>query len=191
MNKENTINELQDLLENYATTYEIEAQYREHMLSFLKSSDDPIYSSNQAGHFTASAWVLSHDRQHVLLTQHAKIGKWFQLGGHIEPEDSSFIDACLREATEESGITSLSSANTFVLDIDIHDIPEYKGIPQHPHYDVTCYFVAPAQAKAIKNAESTQLQWIPLDQVKSLTDDPAIHRMVEKTLELETYKDHA
>ena len=175
------IKELTDLLNQYITSYDIEESYRQEMLALLKNEDDVLSGENTKGHFTASAWVLSHDLTHVLLTQHAKIGKWFQLGGHIETIDSSLFKASLREATEESGIQGLSVDDTFIIDLDKHPIPEYKGIPTHPHYDVTCFFVAPENARIQMNIESTQLEWIPLSEVRALTQDAAIHRMVEKT----------
>nr|WP_082295226.1 NUDIX hydrolase [Moritella viscosa]SHO18266.1 NUDIX hydrolase [Moritella viscosa] len=181
MNESNIKSELKLHLDQYSSEYAIEKQYRKEMMTFLASSENPFYSNNVKGHFTASAWIVSSDLQHVLLTQHAKIGKWFQLGGHIEEFDKSFIGACLREAIEESGIQSLSLDDAFILDIDIHPIPEYKGIPQHPHYDISCYFVAPEGAKAVRTAESKQLKWVPIEQIKSLSDDAAINRMVEKT----------
>ena len=184
MSDSNIKNELKSRLSQYKSDYVIEEQYRKEMMTFLGSNENPIYSNNEKGHFTASAWIVSSDFQHVLLTQHAKIGKWFQLGGHIEKSDKSFFDACLREAIEESGIQSLTLDEAFIIDIDIHSIPEYKGIIQHPHYDITCYFVAPENVKAIKNTESKQLKWVPIDQVKSLTDDDAIHRMAEKSLDI-------
>jgi 8-oxo-dGTP pyrophosphatase MutT (NUDIX family) len=176
--------EILRILESYQTDTLIEQKYKNEMLEFLTESDNPLYMSNQKGHFTASAWIVSADHKSALLTEHAKIGKWFQLGGHIEENDSSFLAACLREAEEESGIHGLSLHNSFIIDIDVHTISEYKGIPEHPHLDITCYLLAPEKANVIKTAESKNLQWVPLSEIKSLTDDLAIHRMVDKTINM-------
>ena len=181
MNSLTVKNDLEEILLNYSTESSVEIQYKQKMLNFLRSNENPIYLTNTAGHFTASAWVVSHDGKSVLLTEHAKLGKWFQLGGHIEEQDSSFLNACLREAIEESGIVGLTLDGSFIIDLDIHEIPEYKGIKSHPHFDVTCYIVAPEDAKVTISQESKNLKWVPLTEVKALTDDEAIHRMVDKT----------
>jgi 8-oxo-dGTP pyrophosphatase MutT (NUDIX family) len=176
------ISEINTLLSNYNPQNETEKQYKARMMAFLNNSNNPLFSDNEKGHFTASAWVLSSDSQSVLLTEHTKLGKWFQLGGHIEKSDDSFVSACLREATEESGIVGLCIDDAFVLDLDIHTIPLYKGIAEHPHFDITFCFRAPENAKTVTSMESLNLEWVPIVQVKSKTDDAAIARMTDKTL---------
>ena len=128
MNSLNVKNDLEEILSDYSSESSVEIQYKQKMLNFLRANENPIYLTNTAGHFTASAWIVSHDGKSVLLTEHAKLGKWFQLGGHIEEEDSSFLNACLREAIEESGIVALTLDGSFIIDLDIHEIPEYKGV---------------------------------------------------------------
>ncbi|WP_237387851.1 NUDIX hydrolase [Xenorhabdus sp. Sc-CR9] len=172
--------EIKKLLANYSTEYLIELLYINEMMALLEVSQ-PFDSKNVAGHFTASAWILSHDKSKVLLTKHAKLGKWFQLGGHIEPTDRTFLDACVREATEESGIVGLSKADAFIIDVDMHPIPENYLMPEHPHYDISMCFVAPKDAEIVCSPESLQLSWVPVSEVGGITDDAAILRMVSKT----------
>jgi len=176
--------EVKTLLENYSLGYEIENEYRHIMLDFLEQDKDPFSRSNKNGHFTASAWLLSADLLYVLLTKHAKIGKWFQLGGHIEKTDVSFLSACLREIREESGIVlpKQSIANSFVIDIDIHLIPQTDEMPEHPHYDITvCFVVERENSHVIRSKESLLLSWITLDKISTLSHDAALLRMVSKT----------
>ncbi len=75
-------------------------------------------------HLTASTLVLEpRPATHVLLTLHAKAGRWFQLGGHCE-DDATLADAALREVAEESGLAAddLALDPTPVL-LDEHAVP--------------------------------------------------------------------
>lgn len=175
-------NEIYSLLKNYQTDYEKEQEHKLNMLSILQSRDDVLFETSKFGHFTASAWVLNHDKTKVLLTLHAKLNRWFQLGGHIERSDKTFLDACLREAQEESGIQNIAADGAFVIDIDIHSIPENPKTAAHLHYDITLCLIADKHAETALSKESTKLEWIPISEVKSITDDPAVVRMAEKTM---------
>lgn len=175
-------NEIYSLLENYQTNYEKEQEHKLNMLSILQSRDDVLFETSKLGHFTASVWVLNHDKTKVLLTLHAKLNRWFQLGGHIERSDKTFLDACLREAQEESGIQNIAADGAFVIDIDIHPIPENPKTAAHLHYDITLCLIADKHAETVLSKESTKLEWIPISEVKSITDDPAVVRMAEKTM---------
>ncbi len=178
--------EARTLLSNYSFGYEIENKYKKIMLNFLAQDDAPFSKHNKKGHFTASAWLLSADLSYVLLTKHAKLRKWVQLGGHIEESDVSFLSACLREVEEESGIrlARYSVDNSFVIDIDIHSIPQTKEMPEHLHYDITMCFVVDVDKEynnIIRSEESLQLSWILLDDIFALSSDAALLRMATKT----------
>ena len=87
-----------------------EAQARARTLAFLATHPDGVEASCQAGHVTATALVLSDDGRRTLLTLHARIGEWLELGGHLEPDDADLAAASLREGIEESGIPACASS---------------------------------------------------------------------------------
>ena len=71
-------------------------------LGFARTHGDAaLWKSGGPEHLTASCFVLSPDLGQVLLTHHRKGGFWVQLGGHLEPTDTSLADAARREAREE------------------------------------------------------------------------------------------
>ena len=71
--------------------------------ALLRSDENPFVRELLAGHFTASAWLVSSDGIRALLTHHRKLDRWLQLGGHADG-DRDLARAALREAREESGL---------------------------------------------------------------------------------------
>ena len=133
---------------------------RQALLAFLAARPDACLRSCAAGHITASAVVLDHGGEHVLLTLHPRVGRWLQLGGHCEPTDQTLTAAALREATEESGIAGLTIEPT-PLHVEVHPITCSLGVPTR-HLDVRFLVHAPAGAAPVRSAESVDLRWWPI-----------------------------
>lgn len=130
-----------------------------------------------SGHLTASCWVLNHDHSQVLMLHHAKLNKWLQPGGHADG-DQNLLRVAQKELGEETGLTDYKLLSESIFDIDIHEIPERKGIPAHEHYDVRFVFRAGRSSSIFKNHESNALDWVDLAKVP---DEPSLQRMVAKT----------
>ncbi|MGH3768065.1 MAG: NUDIX hydrolase [Pseudonocardiaceae bacterium] len=150
---------------------------RHAFLGFLAARPDACARSCVPGHLTASAVVLSHDRSHVLLTLHPRVGRWLQLGGHCEESDSGLVAAALREATEESGIEDLQ-IDPVPLHLDVHPITCSLGLPTR-HFDVRFLLHAPPNAVPIRSPESADLAWwpansLPPDVAPALASSPVM-----------------
>ena len=97
----------------------------------------------------------------MLLTLHAKAGRWFQLGGHCEPGDVSLQASALREATEESGIEGLV-LDPVPVHLDEHPVT-FCGEPGLVHHlDVRFVAIAPTGAVPVVSEESTDVRWWPV-----------------------------
>ena len=117
------------------------------------------------------------------MTHHYKLNRWLQLGGHIEAEDKTIIDACIRELEEESGLTQFRLLNPKIFDIDVHKIPtSKKGVPEHFHFDVRFLFEADESEKIQFDVpESKEVVWKTLEEIIELADgNESILRMMEK-----------
>ncbi|MEY4926265.1 MAG: hypothetical protein RI894_701, partial [Bacteroidota bacterium] len=129
--------------------------------------DDFWQKENPTGHITASAWIVNQAKNKALLTHHLKLDKWFQLGGHIESGDIDIFDACLREATEESGLKSLYLPQKTLFDVDVHLIPVSKtGFSAHFHYDIRVLLVADEEECInFDEKESKSVKWFDFQEI--------------------------
>jgi 8-oxo-dGTP pyrophosphatase MutT (NUDIX family) len=130
---------LVQLLQRHAATGPDAAEIAARFLAFVGAHGDCLLRSCAPGHVTASAWILSPDGGSCLLTRHKKLGKWLQLGGHVDGEQR-VERAALREAREESGLQSFEllapGRELLPLDLDVHPIPARGREPGHLHWDV-------------------------------------------------------
>ena len=149
------------VLESFSSADDGQRRLRAEYLAHLAQRPDGIWRDGPPAHLTASCFVLDPGASAVLLTLHRKGGFWVQFGGHLEPADSNLAGAALREATEESGLTSL------VL------LPGPVGLHRHAlsgafgrcreHLDVTYAAIAAAGSMPRVSAESKDVAWWPID----------------------------
>lgn len=158
---------------------EEEAGMRLRLVEFVGAYENCFERSLLIGHVTGSAWIVDLDRTHVLLTHHRKLDKWLQLGGHADG-DPDVLRVAMREASEESGLRSLRPVRNTIFDVDIHLIPARKTEPEHFHYDVRYALEADRAEPIAMSDESHDLRWVPVDEVRVLTDEESVLRMLRK-----------
>lgn len=141
---------------------------------------NPFLRSRTAGHFTASAWLVSADGVRALLTHHRKLERWLQPGGHADG-DRDTAQVALKEAREESGLQGLQVQADSIFDLDLHWIPARREVPGHWHYDLRYVVHAGSDECFVVSEESIALAWRPIHQL-ALDPDPSISRMASKWL---------
>jgi len=137
------------------------------------------------GHITGSAWVVSTDRQSVLLIHHRKLDRWLQPGGHADG-NPNVATVALREAQEETGLHSLRlvmglGGQPSIFDVDVHGIPALGNVPEHLHYDIRFLAEAEVNEPFGNSDEVKNSQWFTLESLKLYTDSESILRMVRKS----------
>jgi 8-oxo-dGTP pyrophosphatase MutT (NUDIX family) len=166
-------------LDDYRRRWPEEATVVAHFEDLLADPLDPFVRERLAGHFTASAWLVSDDGTRVLLTHHRKLDRWLQLGGHADG-DRDLPRVALKEAEEESGVRGLR-IEPRLFDLDRHWIPEHKGVPAHWHYDLRYVVRAGADEAFVVSDESHALAWRDVCALAADTDaDPSVRRMARK-----------
>lgn len=174
--------QLLEELRRYRPSDPIEAQHHFAMLDLLSYGAAPLSrASFVPGHITASCYIVDPCAHRVLLHHHRRLGKWLQMGGHVEPGEAA-VEAALREGREESGLHDLTLlAGGGVFDLDVHDIPAGRGEPEHAHFDVR--YVARTkhpESIMIDDAESDGLTWVDFDQAIPLMNEEASKRAILK-----------
>jgi 8-oxo-dGTP pyrophosphatase MutT (NUDIX family) len=168
------------LLSEYLPSELRERAFRERMLGMLDSATPTSRRQFAPGHLTASAFVLSPERDAVLLILHKKLGIWVQPGGHIESGDPSLEAAARREVNEEVGPSLVrADGDASIFDLDIHAIPARKDEPAHEHFDVRFCFTASSRNLVVSD-EVTRAKWARLAEIETLTTDQSVLRAVRK-----------
>lgn len=148
--------------------------------AFVEENPDCLVRSNLAGHLTASAFVIDRERQHLLLIHHKALDRWLQPGGHADG-DPDLRAVARREVLEETGVADLSLLTPRPFDLDIHPIPERKGVPAHLHYDVR--FLFEADRGSVLQGDEREVHgtvWVPLKDLASVTADESVLRAARR-----------
>lgn len=191
---------LREALEDYARSWgrnsaPEEAGNLNRFVEFIETSPFIFERNHLVGHITGSALVVDRGLERVLLTLHAKLNRWLQLGGHCDG-DEAVHRAALREAEEESGLAGLAFypyesifqlgdgahplSRPLILDVDVHEIPQRGTEPAHHHYDVRYLLMAENPEAIAISKESTDLAWHSLARVGELTQERSMHRQFDK-----------
>jgi 8-oxo-dGTP pyrophosphatase MutT (NUDIX family) len=164
----------------YKTTYPEEALFPASFLKLLAALT--CYErTHLPGHITGSAWIVTPERDYVLLVHHAKLNRWLQPGGHADG-DENVLRVALREAEEETGLKDFKILNKLPFDVDIHQIPERKDFPAHHHYDVRFLLEASREDTIVVSEESHDVKWIPIIELERYTTEQSVLRMKAKLL---------
>jgi 8-oxo-dGTP pyrophosphatase MutT (NUDIX family) len=167
-------------LSQYSSFNETEESFRQQMLKLVQEEEDCFNRSLLHGHLTGSAFIIDPESKQVLLLHHRKLDKWLQPGGHADG-DENIARVAMREALEETGLKSIRLLQPAIFDLDIHPIPERKGVPAHLHYDVRYLFIAEPSEPFQLNHESKALAWVAIEQVAEKCDyNTSICRMLDK-----------
>jgi 8-oxo-dGTP pyrophosphatase MutT (NUDIX family) len=152
------------------------------MQAFATSLAQPFSRTQWPAHFTASAVVVDPGFERVVLVHHAKLLRWLQPGGHVEPGDAGIVEAALREAREETGLeVTLQAGAPTPLDVDVHVIPARGAEPEHRHLDVRVLVVAAdPHALAHDPHESHGAQWLTWDDALKQADEAPLRRLLDK-----------
>jgi 8-oxo-dGTP pyrophosphatase MutT (NUDIX family) len=165
-------------------THAAEAATIDRYRAFIEAHDDCFARSCLEGHITGSAFIVNEALDKVLLVHHRKLGKWLQPGGHCEAGESA-LQAALREAHEETGITGRVALGGALFDLDIHAIPERAHEPGHFHYDARFLLIA-REDEPVLSGESHALAWLDIAEALRRNPEPSMLRPLSRLQSMAT-----
>ncbi|MBQ0038543.1 MAG: NUDIX hydrolase [Clostridiales bacterium] len=153
------------------------------MLRFLAAHDDAFDRENLTAHMTASAWVISPDKRHVVMCYHNLYQSWSWTGGHADGE-RDLAAAAIREVEEETGLrTHLLYPGIFSLEnltVEGH-IKRGVYVPGHIHMNVTYLVQAESEQLRQKPDENSGVRWMtPEEALASSTEPWMVERVYRK-----------
>jgi 8-oxo-dGTP pyrophosphatase MutT (NUDIX family) len=181
------------MLALYERAFPSESDVIERICALVRQHANCFERSCLPGHVTGSAWIVSSDRRRFLLTHHLKLGRWLQLGGHADGQ-RHVEQVALREAREESGMLRFDllwmNGTLVPLDVDVHGIPARHDAhgrvveDAHEHHDVRFLLLAGPDQQVHASDESHEVAWFTAEEVRRLTDEESVLRMLDKALYL-------
>lgn len=164
-----------------------EAADRELILRHLAQYDDLLTRNNPVMHFTASAWVVSPDRERVLMVYHNIYQSWSWTGGHADGEED-LLSVAQREVREETGISEVRPLSSDIFSLEILGVNAHvkrgRHVSAHLHLNATFLLEAdPGQTLRAKPDENSAARWIPAAEVIDRSSEPDMQVVYRKLME--------
>jgi 8-oxo-dGTP pyrophosphatase MutT (NUDIX family) len=176
------VDDLKNNIEKFKPFNEQEEVEKRIMLKYINDFDDVLTRKNEYGHFTSSAFILNKERTKMLMIYHKIYNAWAWTGGHSDG-DSDLLYVAMKEAKEETGITSVKPIKDDIYSLEIITVNghekrgEYVG--SHVHLNTTFLLEADEnESIRIKEDENSGVKWVPIDEITKVSSEPWICKRV-------------
>lgn len=181
-------------IENHIPFNEQEETDKALMLRLLRELPCAASRSCLQAHLTVSAWVVSPDRDRVLMAYHNLYDSWAWLGGHADG-NWNLAEVAEKEAREESGIRSIRFLSEAPISLEILNVAghEKKGkyVSSHLHLNLTYLFEGdPEEPLRVKPDENSRVGWIRVSEIAEKSTEPWFVRRIYSKLTAQVCKNH-
>lgn len=161
---------LKEEIEKYVPSCEQEEVDKEYFLKWINAFKDILIRDNTFAHFSASAFVVNHNRSKMLVVYHNIYDGWIYPGGHADGIED-LLSVAIREVEEETGQkANVLSDKIFAIQANPTKghVKREKYISSHTHLDVIYLLEADENVPlTFKEEESKGVKWIPLEEATS------------------------
>ena len=165
---------LRDVIESYVPFCEQEEVDRREILRLMDTGMDLMHRDFPA-HFSASAWVVSPDREHILMAHHRIYHAWSWLGGHADGEED-LLSVAVREVQEECGASRVRVVSPKILSLEILPVQGHvkRGVwvSSHQHLNIT-YLLEVSRDEQVhaREEENTAVRWFTLSEAETVPEE--------------------
>lgn len=178
-----------ELMETLASTPNVPSEVLAEFKKLLEDQPNDFFGKkSNIAHMTASSLVVNDDLTEVLLTDHAKLKMWLQLGGHwCDFEDfpsKTALQSAMKEVEEEGYGDKPVPQNILLngrpLDLDVH------SVGTHMHYDICFLTQVSKSIPVVVSPESEDVKWISIQYIleNEKKYDSRLVRMCQKVEDL-------
>lgn len=181
--------DLKSQIKNYTPYDEREASDRRLILQCLNNFSDTLTRENQICHFTASCWVVNHERTKALMLFHNINQMWMWPGGHADGE-SDLVKVAQRELSEETSLASAHLVDNDIFSLEIFSVPPHirhnQFVSAHLHLNLSYLFQADeSEAFKVKPDENSTIRWMALGDINVAAKDGSMpshyQKLIDKT----------
>ncbi len=145
------------------------------ILAFLDTYENAFYRENELAHMTASAWVVNHKKDRVLMAYHRIYDSWSWLGGHCDG-DQDCLAVAIREVKEETGVSRVVPLSEDIFSLEVLSVDSHykRGnyVPTHLHLNVTYLLEADeGDTLSVREDENSNVSWFDLDEAVSMSSE--------------------
>ncbi len=174
-------------IERFVPGCEQEERDRALMLHFLQTNADAYLRSNTLAHMTASAWVISPDRERVVMVYHHIYGSWSWTGGHADG-DHDLRAVAIREVQEETGLRRLHPVEEGIFSLECLPVAGHwkrgEYVSSHLHLNVTYLLRSEDVQVRKKSDENSAVGWFtPEEALRASTEPWMIEHVYRKLTE--------
>lgn len=173
-------------VKEYKPYNEQEEKDKKITLSCMETFDDILTRDNKIAHMTSSAFVVNRKRDKVLMVHHNIFNSWSWTGGHADGE-GDLLSVAVNEVKEETGVQNVRHIGRDIASLDIIPVMGHtrrgEYVPPHLHLSIAFLFEADEDEPLIvKPDENSGVQWIPIGQIDSFSNEPHMLRIYSKII---------
>lgn len=169
--------EFVEQIRRFTPSDDIQREHKKLILSYIEIfSKRVLYRSASVAHMTSSAVILNEKRDKMLMIHHNIYNTWTWTGGHTDG-DENLAKVALKEAQEETGLTSLRFLTEDIVRVD--PLPVYghykngQYVSTHLHLNASYVLIADEnEALRIKPDENSDICWVAIDEIEHYSNEP-------------------
>lgn len=178
---------LREQIGAYVPWNEQEAKEQEVLLRYFDTFDNLLTRENEFAHLTGSSLLVNKQRDKTLMVYHNLYRSWSWTGGHADG-DPDLLGVAMREAREETGVSSVKPVAGDILSLDILPVWGHmkrgRYVATHLHLSV-CYLLEADEAEplTVKADENSGVRWVPLEEMAAYSSEPEMKPIYGKLVD--------